>query len=217
MKRDAEKELSNVGPRGWARRQAILAAAEHLFIEKGFEKTTLADIINRSGGSRATLYEHFGDKEGLFRAMMEENSAHILDGLTAAQADDLAPPEVALTKFALHFVQALVDDRTTSIVRVLVAEGGRISDIAESFLRIGPDTTVKRLSEYLKGLADTGALHIDDPDVAAKAFLGMVTGDIVISRLILPKRPISMDEVDRYVRQAITLFLNGTRSGGRSG
>lgn len=216
MKRDADKGLSNVGPRGWARRQAILQAAEHLFIENGFEKTTLADIINRSGGSRATLYEHFGDKEGLFRAMMEENSAHILDGLTAAQADDLAPPEVALTKFALHFVRALIDDQTTSIVRVLVSEGSRISDIAESFLRIGPETTVKRLAEYLKGLADTGALHIDDPDVAAKAFLGMVTGDIVISRLILPKRPISMEEVDRYVRQAITLFLNGTRSGDRS-
>ncbi len=210
MKKDDEKELSTVGPRGRARRQAILEAAEHLFIEKGFEKTTLTDIINRSGGSRATLYEHFGDKEGLFRAMMEENCTRTLDGISAAHADELASPEEALTKFALLFVHSLHDERAMSIVRVLVSEGGRISDIAESFIRIGPETAVARVAEYLKRLGEAGALRIEDADAAARAFIGMVTGDLLINRLILPKRRIADEELDRYVRQAVRLFLTGT-------
>ncbi|MBP2230975.1 AcrR family transcriptional regulator [Azospirillum agricola] len=200
-----------VGPRGLARRQAILEAAALLFIEKGFEKTTLTDIINRAGGSRATLYEHFGDKEGLFRAMMEENSLHILEGLSEAQADDLASPEVGLTKFALRFVQILLNDRTVSIVHILVSEGARIPDIAESFFHIGPETTIRRLSDYLKRLSDAGTLRIDDPETAAEAFMGMISGNILWRRLILPGRPLPMEEVDRYVRRAIALFLDGAR------
>jgi len=214
MNKENEKELSTVGPRGWARRQALLDAAGRLFIEKGFEKTTLSDIINRAGGSRATLYEHFGDKEGLFRAIMEENSACILEGLGAAQTDELMPPEAALNMFAQHFVQALLDDQTMSILRILVSEGGRIPDIAEAFFRIGPDTTATRLAGYLQRLSDAGALRIDDPLAAAHAFMGMVTGNIVMRRLILPQQPLDMAEVDRYVRQAIALFLQGTQAVG---
>ncbi|MCW2238777.1 TetR/AcrR family transcriptional regulator [Azospirillum canadense] len=212
--KDSDWEPSAVGPRGLARRKALLDAAECLFVEKGFEKTTLSDIINTAGGSRATLYEQFGDKDGLFRAMMEENSARILDGMAAIHADDTVPPEVALTKFALYFVQVLSEPQTASILRILVSEGGRVPDIAEAFFRIGPETTVARLAHYLKSLADAGALRIDDPDVAAQAFLGMITGNIVVRRLILPHQPLAMADVDHYVRQAIALFLSGTRVAG---
>lgn len=209
--KDMQAEASTVGPRGRARRQALLDAAALLFVEKGFEKTTLSDIISRAGGSRATLYEHFGDKEGLFRAMMEENSAQILEGLAAAQADDNTAPEAGLTMFALHFVRTLLGDRAAAVTRILVSEGRRVPDIAEAFFRIGPDTAVAQLAAYLKRLADRGALRIDDPVVAARAFLGMMTGGIMMRRLILPDQPLPIDDVDRYIRQAVALFLHGTR------
>ncbi|AWK88276.1 TetR/AcrR family transcriptional regulator [Azospirillum thermophilum] len=209
MTSSSPKAPASIGPRGMARRRAILEAAEHLFIEKGFEQTTLSDIIGRAGGSRATLYEHFGDKAGLFRAMMEENSADILAGLADARADDLASPEVELTKFALRFVQALLNDQTTAILRILVSEGSRIPDIAESFFRIGPETALTRLADYLRRLSEAGALRIDNPQVAARAFLGMVSGNILMRRLILPERSLPVDEIDCYVRQAVTLFLRG--------
>ncbi|PWC35762.1 TetR/AcrR family transcriptional regulator [Azospirillum sp. TSO35-2] len=208
------RDQSTVGPRGMARRQAILEAARRLFIDKGFEKTTLSDIIAQAGGSRATLYEHFGDKAGLFRAMMEENSAHILAGLAAAQADDRASPEAGLTAFALHLAHALLNDKTTSIVRILVAEGGRVPDIAETFFRIGPETAVQRLAEYLECLSGAGTLRIDDPEIAARAFLGMVTGNLLLRRLVLPESAPPIAEIDRYVRQAVVLFLSGVRPGG---
>lgn len=214
MHKDGDWEPSACGPRGRARRKALLDAAERLFVEKGYEKTTLSDIISRAGGSRATLYEQFGDKDGLFRAMMEENCARVLGGLTAVETDDEVPPEVALTKFALYFVQVLFEQRTTAILRILVSEGGRVPDVAEAFFRIGPERTVARLALYLKGLADAGALRIDDPDAAAQAFLGMITGNIVVRRLILPHQPLAMADVDHYVRQAIALFLSGTRIAG---
>lgn len=204
-----DKDASTVGPRGRARRKALLDAAAALFMEKGFEKTTLTDIISRAGGSRATLYEHFGDKEGLFRAMMEENSARIQDGLAAIQADEQAPPEDGLTRFALHLVRALLEDSTIAIVRVLVSEGGRIPDIAESFFRIGPETAQRRLADYLERQTAAGALRVGEPEAAARGFIGMITGNILLRRLVLPEQSLSMAEVDRYVGRAVALFLSG--------
>lgn len=202
------------GPRGLARRQAILTAARRLFIEKGFEKTTLSDIIAVAGGSRATLYEHFGDKEGLFRAIMEEDNAMILSGLAPAQADDRVTPEAGLTAFALHLVKALLNEETTGTVRILISEGDRVPDIAEAFFRIGPENAIRRLAEYLQRLSDNGTLKIEDPAAAAQAFLGMVTGNLLIRRLILPQSAPAIPDLDRYVRQAVRLFLNGARASG---
>ncbi len=202
-------EATTVGPRGRARREALLRAAEELFVEKGFEKTTLSDIISRAGGSRATLYEHFGDKQGLFRAMMEDNSARILGGLSAIEADDLTRPETALTGFALHFARILVEDRTVSIIRILVAEGRRVPDIVESFFRIGPDQGKAKVAAFMTRLVDAGVLRLENPSTAARAFLGMVTGDLLLRRLIAPDQPVPMDEVEVYIRQAVGLFLSG--------
>ena len=60
------------GDRLGKRRQAFVEAARALFIEKGFERTALADVVERSGGSLATLYKLFGNKAGLLTAVVQE-------------------------------------------------------------------------------------------------------------------------------------------------
>ena len=52
-------------------RDALLAAAEHLFAERGFEATSLTDIGAAAGLSRGTPSYFFGSKEGLYRAVLE--------------------------------------------------------------------------------------------------------------------------------------------------
>ena len=84
-------------------------------------------------------------------------------------------------------------------------------DIAEAFFRIGPENAIRRLADYLQRLSERGDLRIDDPATAAQAFLGMVTGNLVIRRLILPQSAPAIPDLDRYVRQAVRLFLNGAR------
>ena len=50
-----------------ATQERILAAATKLFIDRGYEKSTTAQIAKEAGVSRATVFWHFGDKRGLFR------------------------------------------------------------------------------------------------------------------------------------------------------
>ncbi|WP_448206766.1 TetR/AcrR family transcriptional regulator C-terminal domain-containing protein [Azospirillum sp. sgz302134] len=64
----------------------------------------------------------------------------------------------------------------------------------------------------LPALAGQGALRVEDPKVAARAFMGMVTGNILMRRLILPQHPCPVGDVDRYVRDAVALFLSGAKA-----
>lgn len=209
---------AGTGGRGHARCRALLDAAAALFVEKGYAGTSLSDVLRLAGGSRTTLYAHFGDKDGLFRAMMEEHCARVLDGMApdalaldaAGDAEQVADPEERLVRIALHIMHALTEPRTTAILRTLISEGARVPDLVETFVRVGPEQTRERIAGCLRELAETGRIRIADADMAAQAFCGMVTGNLLMERLILPDRPVDMPAVEAYVRAGVHLFLRGT-------
>ena len=53
------------------RKNEILDIAEHLFNEKGYNQTTVEDILKESGIAKGTLYYHFKNKEDILSAMIE--------------------------------------------------------------------------------------------------------------------------------------------------
>lgn len=54
-----------------ATRRAALDAAQRLFAEKGFAGTSMREIASASGVSQPLIHYHFGNKEGLYRALKE--------------------------------------------------------------------------------------------------------------------------------------------------
>ena len=80
--------MDRLSPRA-LRHEAILDAAETLFIEQGYDRTSLAEIVRRSGGSLATLYELFGNKQGLLHAI----AIRWRDEMTAERTDPATAPE----------------------------------------------------------------------------------------------------------------------------
>lgn len=62
-----------------ARKQEILDAAEQLFASKGFDHTSISDILKETGIARGTLYYHFKSKEELLDAVIER----MIEGMTA--------------------------------------------------------------------------------------------------------------------------------------
>ena len=73
----------------------MLDAAKAVFIEHGYAEATLDEVIRRSGGSRATLYKQFGDKEGLFAAIIADICAEIVAPLAKSASGQ--EPQAVLT------------------------------------------------------------------------------------------------------------------------
>lgn len=68
-------------------RERLVIAAVDLFVEHGYDDTTVAQISERAGVTKSTFFRHFPDKRELLVAGQESLSALLADGITEAPAD----------------------------------------------------------------------------------------------------------------------------------
>ena len=65
-------------------RKTLLRVARELFAERGYANTTTQEIVERSGGTRGSLYYHFRDKIDIFRAVFEDISLNVVTQVASA-------------------------------------------------------------------------------------------------------------------------------------
>jgi AcrR family transcriptional regulator len=88
-------------------REHILAAAEQVFAERGFENAKLQDISAAAGVSMGTIYAIFPGKEELFRAILDERGRELLQvARDGAQADD--DPRIALDRLIDAYIDYFI-------------------------------------------------------------------------------------------------------------
>ncbi|MBM3183833.1 MAG: TetR/AcrR family transcriptional regulator, partial [Chlamydiae bacterium] len=67
-----ELQMARIVKKPLQRRSEILEAARHLFQTRGYERTTLQDVMNRLGIAKGTIYHYFKSKEELLEVAVEE-------------------------------------------------------------------------------------------------------------------------------------------------
>src|ERR671919_2665219 len=100
------KRAAHLGPE--RRRPQVLDAALELFLERGYEGTSMDAIARATGVSKPVVYACFPSKEELFRTLLYREEERILAEIQAAFADtDLDDPEQALTDGFTAFLGAV--------------------------------------------------------------------------------------------------------------
>jgi TetR/AcrR family transcriptional repressor of mexJK operon len=157
------------------RRAAMIEAAQQLFAEKGFDATTLGDIVGRSGGSLATLYDLFENKTGLLRAMVCEKCGAIDDALDRAVAAH-QPPSQVLRAIGEEMLSRLFAPAYVGMFRVVAAQCAAQPDLGRQLYDAGPAACQAKGAEYLAAQKAAGTLAVDDPLAASRLFFQMVCG-----------------------------------------
>ena len=157
-------------------RERLEAAALDLFVENGYEETTVAQIADRAGLNRATFFRHFADKrEVLF------GGEDVLSGLFA-DAIRAAPPEATLTgclqaAFAAAEVAMTPRQRAKAVQRVLVVAAN--SELQERGL-LKHARIARAVSTALR------MRGIDELTARLGAEVGMLAFAIAVERWIQP-------------------------------
>lgn len=165
----------------------MLDAAWDLFKERGVEAISLNDVIARSGGSRATLYAAFGDKDGLIEACVAENCGAFARML-AELLDDSGEPRETLRRLARELLGHLWRPEAIRIFGSFMVEGRRFPRVIDAFLSNGPRALERRLADYLATATRRGRLAVRDPERAARLFLDALHGDWLLGNLLDPSR-----------------------------
>ncbi len=197
--------------RGDRRRAAIVKAATSVFLKRGFEAASLDEIIRKAGGSRSTLYAEFGDKEGLFAAIIGGICETILGPLRGA-FETYRPIADVLTTFADRFMEQLMSPTSLALYRVVSAESWRFPTLGRRVFAAGPDAAAAQLAQYLRAESRAGTIAVAQPDLAARLFLEMIKGDLHTRALFGAGPPPSRAEIRRCIRAAVSVFLDGVRA-----
>jgi AcrR family transcriptional regulator len=142
--------------RSWKRRKKarpgeIVAAALHLFAERGYAATRLDDVAAAARVSKGTLYLYFANKEELFRAVVRETILPNLEavaGLTAQHQGTTAE----LLSLVLRRLAGMLETDFTGVPKLILSEAGNFPSLAQFYV----DTVVKRGLGLMAGILERG-------------------------------------------------------------
>lgn len=191
--------------RGRARRAAILKTAAELFLAQGYERTSLAQIIDRAGGSRSSVYSQFGDKAGLFRTVVIELCEEMFAPTAEGALPGDAAPKTALTAIAHGFLDLLWGEDVRALSRIVYTEGERNPEIADVFFETGYEQGYAMVSAYLRRIEP--ALSESDALELSRMFLTMLPGDAYDRLLAGTSAQRSRDYLDRQVALSVEWLM----------
>lgn len=192
------------------KRAAISAAATILFLERGYRGTSMDEIASAAAVSKQTVYKQFADKEQLFsyvvQALVSEASDPVHDAVR--KLDAAGDVEAELRGIARHQLQLVLRPQLMQLRRLVIAEAMQFPELGKVFFDQGPRATINALAGALRELADRGALHIEDPELAATHFNWLLMGDALNRAMLLGlSKPPPARQLDRWAAAAVETFL----------
>jgi len=134
------------------RQEAILAAAFEVFAAHGYEAARIDEVARRAGIAKGTIYLYFTDKERLFRAMVRSLVQKRFDAVAGSFHG--TAEQLLRELLSRMYSQVVRNEKVRSIVRLLIAEGGRFPQLTEIYHReiIAPGMNAVRQG-LLQGIA----------------------------------------------------------------
>jgi TetR/AcrR family transcriptional repressor of mexJK operon len=187
-----------------AKTEAILDAAVEVIGERGLS-APMEEIARRAGVSKQTVYNHYGSKAELVRALMARRVAQITAPLREPSAVD--HPREALAAYARSMLETVITTKSYSIMRVIIQGAGEMPDVAHEVFEAGPRHARRQLAAFLEMETRLGRLKVENFDQAAEFFSGMVMGHSQLRSLLRLPSDKSQEEFDSLASEAAERFL----------
>ncbi len=198
----------------------ILDAAAEIFLEKGFEETSTAEIATRAKLSKRELYSNFSDKRDILAAVITE-----LQGQIQAEANiswsSGGELRTVLTKAGTGILKFVHSERFGKLLRIVAAQTFRDPVSARKFYLLGPGRGRDSTAAFIKRHMQAGNLRKADPLQAASDFLDLVISARYITAVVLGQGH-EAPQSRSHVKHAVDVFLsyyrvqNGDRIGQKS-
>jgi AcrR family transcriptional regulator len=187
------------------RRQAILDAALALFAAKGYDGVSLDEIVRVAGGSKSSVYQLFGGKQGLLQAVTESLAEQMLSEMRfqPAAGEDV---RATLERIGLKLIRLILSDSAITQCRLAINNLTVDPTLSRVWYQHGPATTFDGFGRYLAQEVAAGRLRIANCQLAADAFLGMLICRHHLAMSIGEPAP-SPRQMKRIVAEAVDVFL----------
>ena len=189
---------------------AIREAAASLFLENGYQGTSMDDIAAAAGVSKQTIYTHFANKEELFADLVLGNAARVEEfaATRAAVVDSAGSLEKGLEELARMHLGFVIRPEVLRLRRLVIGEATRFPGLARDYYEAVPGRVYNSLASLFQGLMRQGRLRRADPVLAAHHFSWLARG-MPLDRALFDASAatVSQSELDRLARAATRAFV----------
>jgi TetR/AcrR family transcriptional regulator, mexJK operon transcriptional repressor len=159
------------------RRAAIMEVAREEFLREGYAAASMSQIAAKVGGSKATLYAYFPSKRDLFFAVVDAESATLMDDLYRVDENG-TDVRVTLAAFCRRFISLVLSDEVSAFDRIVIAESVRFPEIGQAAHQFGYKRGIDRMEALMRMGMDAGLLRRADPHTAAEYLLNLCSGHL---------------------------------------
>ena len=191
------------------RDERLLEIATRIFLDNGFEATSMDRIAEAAAVGKATLYARYADKGALFAAVLRRRILEVYEPLEEELRAILpsADLETTLRRVAQRLLDKSVAPDSIALGRILSAQGPRFPDLARLAIEEGLGRQLRLIETILAHFAGDRRFLIDDLPLAADLFLAIVLGRA--ARLAIYGVAIDTAALSRRADAAVHLFVRG--------
>ncbi|HFH2546592.1 TPA: TetR/AcrR family transcriptional regulator [Klebsiella aerogenes] len=187
--------------------QTIIDAASELFVELGFQATTLDKIAQRAKISKLSIYRHFDNKEALFSAAIVAGCHQLfapqalLEGVEGSVEDQL----MAVGSLLLR---TLLRSDVSSVEAMVMADKTNQKSLSKLHYEAGPVHVIAQIETLLRQLHAKQLLNVPDPFQSARLFAALFKGsDLLMIARFDETRAEDDNEIESYCRSAVAMFI----------
>ncbi len=192
-----------------AKAEAILQGAMKEFLKHGYAATSMDKVAKSAGVSKATVYSHFGDKENLFNALIQnlvKDKFQTVMGLDSPQSLE-QDPKIVLSAMATKMLANAQSDRSfRDFMRIIIGESGRFPELAQAYVNNVAKPAIEILTKYFKSHP---LLKLEDPEATVRVMMGTMAYFIILQEMMHGKDVVPI-EGDRVIETLTNLITNNT-------
>ncbi|TGN88695.1 TetR/AcrR family transcriptional regulator [Bradyrhizobium yuanmingense] len=187
--------------------QTIVDAARELFLELGFQATTLDQVARRAKISKLSIYRHFENKEALFGAAIAAG-CQLLFAPQALHEDDDGSVEDQLIAVGSLLLRTLLRPDVRSVEAMVMADKTNQTSLSKLHFEAGPAHVIGQIEALLRQLHAKALLNVPDPHRSARLFAALFKGsDLVMIARFDQARAEDDNEIESYCRAAVAMFI----------
>lgn len=188
------------------RRQAIVDVAAQVFGELGYERASMDEVSHRGGGSKATIYNYFSNKEELFFEVVFQSTEAEFEATHAALDVDEPDLTRALEQFGQRLLALLYSPEVQAVRRLVIAEGAR-SDLGKKCYAMAPARSEAMIAAFLQQAIDQGKLRPTDTRIASLHLRGLFESELLDKFLFHTLDAVSKQEIAAIAQRAVAVFM----------
>lgn len=193
-------------PRAEAKYRQILDSARILFLDQGFDATSMDAIAREAAVSKATLYVHFDDKDDLLLALVNEECKRFGPKTLWRDHGGKIDLRAELHAIATTFLEAFLDPRGLAVHRLVMSCASRYPRVAEVFMKSGPERCDAEVAAFLRAAQAQGLVDVSDVAMASTQFLSLIQGKEILKWALSMKTP-SPARHRALIENGISVFL----------